>query len=302
MTVLHVACAVEGDSYLAHGATMLHSLLSRHRGGQVRIHLMHGPDISTEQEERLAEMVTREGGQISFLRVPDERLAGLPTKGFTRKATWYRIFLPEMRPDVDRMIYLDADLLVLDSLVPLFETDLRGNWIGAVTNVFQWNHVHRPAALGLAGTGVYFNAGVLLMDLERMRRDGRTEALLRFGVENAASIEWRDQDALNVVLGERRLPLHPRWNVMNSFRWGHAEEVFGAEAAEEARRSPAIRHFEGPSDNKPWHYLCERDLHELYMEHRRATPWPRLRREGVTPRNALRRVRQRRRYSPRGAG
>jgi lipopolysaccharide biosynthesis glycosyltransferase len=300
MTTLHVACAVEGDAYLAHCASMLHSLLAHHPEVDVRIHFMHGPDISAPQEGKLAEMVARNGGEISFLRVPDDRIAGLPTKGFTRKATWYRIFLPEMRPDVDRMIYLDSDLIVLDSLVPLFATDLEANCIGAVTNVFQWNHVDRPAQLGLAGPDVYFNAGVLLMDLDLMRREQLADALYEYGVANAEKIEWRDQDALNVVLGERRLPLHPRWNVMNSMRWDHAAEVFGAEAVAEARISPAIRHFEGPSDNKPWHYLCERDLHDLYMQHRRQTPWPRVRREGLTPRNVVRRARRRHRYSARG--
>jgi lipopolysaccharide biosynthesis glycosyltransferase len=299
VSVLHVACAVEGDEYVAHGATMLHSLLSRHRDIDVQIHFMHGPDISTRQERQLAEMVVREAGEISFLRVPDGWLEGVPTKGFTGTATWYRIFLPEMRPEIDRMIYLDADLLVLDSLVPLFEIDLQANWVGAVTNVFQWNHVHRPVGLGLSGTHVYFNAGVLLMDLERMRRDNRTDALLKYATENAAQIEWRDQDALNVVLGERRLPLHPRWNVMNSFRWRTADEVFGPGAAAEARRNPAIRHFEGPDENKPWHYLCQSDLQRLYFAHRRKTPWPRVRRKGITPRNVARRMR-RRLYSARG--
>jgi lipopolysaccharide biosynthesis glycosyltransferase len=166
--------------------------------------------------------------------------------------------------------------------------------VGAVTNVFQHNHLHRPAELGLAGPEVYFNAGVLLMNLEEMRRDGRTPALLDYGIENAPRLEWRDQDALNVVLGERRLELHPRWNLMNSvLLFPSAVEVFGSEALEEARTSPAIRHFEGPDANKPWHYLCDGDLRELYLEHRRATPWPRVRREGVTPRNVMRRVRRR---------
>ena len=276
---------------------MLHSLLSRHSEDEVRIYLLHGPDISRRQEEQLAGMVEREGGEICFLHVPDERVAGLPTRGFTRKATWYRIFLAEMLPEAERMIYLDSDLIVLDSLVPLFETDLADNWVGAVTNIFQPNHLHRPAELGLAGPEVYFNAGVLLIDLDAMRSNDFAEVMLSYGIENAKRLEWRDQDALNVVLGERRLHLHPRWNVMNSFRWKVADEVFGGEAAEEARRNPAIRHFEGPRDNKPWHYLCERDLSDLYMRHRRLTPWPRVRREGVTPLNMLRRARRRARVS-----
>jgi lipopolysaccharide biosynthesis glycosyltransferase len=274
---LDVACAAEGQAYVAHSAAMLHSVLARHRDHDVHVHYMHGPDITEREEEQLAGMVEREGGSMSFLRIADSEIEGLPTKGFTRKATWYRIFLPELLPDVDRILYLDSDLIAVDSIAPLWELDLSGSWIGAVTNVFQDNHMHRPAELGLAGPEVYFNAGVLLMNLDRMRRDGRTEALLRFGVDNAERLEWRDQDALNVVLGERRLELHPRWNCMNSFfLFPRNARVLGRRARRQALRKPAIRHFEGPDALKPWDPGCEQKLRELYLEHRRGTPWPQL--------------------------
>jgi lipopolysaccharide biosynthesis glycosyltransferase len=290
---LLVACAVEGDEYLAHTATMLHSVLARNQDATMHVHLLHGPDITERQEEQLAEMVVRHAGEISYLRVADDEVAGLPTKGFTGKATWYRIFLPGLLPEVDRLVYLDSDVLVLESLLPLARTDLRGNLVGAVTNVYRHDHLHRLATLGLDRPDRYFNAGVLLMDLDAMRREGSTDALLSYGRQNSGAIEWRDQDTLNVVLANRRLPLHPRWNVMNSFEWPHAAELFGAEAVREARRHPAIRHFEGPADNKPWHFMCEREGRERYREHRRRTPWPRYRREGVTVRNVLRQGRRR---------
>jgi lipopolysaccharide biosynthesis glycosyltransferase len=274
---LDVACAAEGEDYVAHTAAMLHSVLETHPTDDVHIHFMHGPDISVELERKVDEMVRRDGGTIEFLHVDDIEVEGLPTVGFTRKATWYRIFLPEMLPDVDRLLYLDADLVVLDPLTPLWEIDLDGSWLGAVTNVFQDNHMPRPAELGLVGPEVYFNAGVLLMNLREMRRDGRTAALLEYGVRNAERIEWRDQDALNVVLGERRLPLHPRWNCMNSFfAFPRNARVHGRWALRQALRRPAIRHFEGPGQNKPWDAGADPGQRELYMRHRRATPWPEL--------------------------
>ena len=279
MTTLDVACTAEGREYVAHTAAMLHSLLAAHPGERVRVRFMHGPDIGRRDRRKLAEMVRRDGGEIGFRSIPDEWVRGVPTVGFTRKATWYRIFLPELYPEVDRILYLDADLLVVDSLAPLWELDLTGSWVAAVTNVFQDDHLHRPAELGLAGPEVYFNAGVLLMNLEEMRRDGCTDALRSFAVEQSDRLAWRDQDALNVVLGSRRLALHPRWNCMNSILlFPRAVDVFGAEAVREARENPAIRHFEGPEANKPWHPDCERDLRELYAEHRARTPWPRTRR------------------------
>jgi len=75
------------------------------------------------------------------------------------------------------------------------------------------------------------------------------------------------------------------------FPW--AAYAFGYEAVEEARRNPAIRHYEGPLMNKPWHLLAEPEVSEPYFAHRRQTPWPDVTREGVTPRNRLRRLRRR---------
>jgi lipopolysaccharide biosynthesis glycosyltransferase len=274
MTTIDVACAAEGGEYAAHSAAMLRSLLAAHPHDEIRIHYMYA-DIRRRDRRALARMVRSLGGEIEFRSVSDRRVRGLPTVGFTGKATWYRIFLPELHRDLDRILYLDSDLLVLDSLVPLWGTDLRGSWVAAVTNVFQDDHLGRPAELGLPGPEAYFNAGVLLLNLAEMRADRRTEALLEFAVASGERLAWRDQDALNVVLGSRRLDLHPRWNLMNSILlFPRAAEVFGAEAVAEARRKPAIRHFEGPGDNKPWDPGCERELRELYLEHRRHTPWP----------------------------
>jgi lipopolysaccharide biosynthesis glycosyltransferase len=291
LTTLDVACAVEGAGYAGHSAAMLHSVLAHHDPAAVRIHYLPGPGITAEHERAIAGMVEELGGTISFLHVEDERLAGLPTEGFTRKATWYRIFLPELLPDVQRVLYLDADLIVLDSLAPLWELDLDDHYLGAVTNVLEPIYAHRPRELGITRPNAYFNAGVLLMNLGAMRRDDRTAALEEYARRHAPELVWRDQDALNVVLGERRLPLHPRWNCMNSFlTLPQAADVFTAEELTDAVGHPAIRHFEGPGENKPWHYLCPHDGRELYASHRRGTPWPRFRPDGRTPRNVLRRL------------
>jgi hypothetical protein len=74
---------------------------------------------------------------------------------------------------------------------------------------------------------------------------------------------------------------------MLRFPW--AADVFGADVLAEARHRPAIRHFEGPAANKPWHYMCDGDLRTAYFEHRRATPWPDCPIEGATLGNAVRR-------------
>jgi lipopolysaccharide biosynthesis glycosyltransferase len=259
---------------VAHTAAMLHSIFTYAEALEVRVEYLHGPRFEARQRELLERMVAGLGGSIGFHEVADERVVGLPVTGRFTAAMWYRIFLPELLPDAERVLYLDADTLAVDSLAPLWATDLDGCWLGAVTNVLQHNHLHRPAELGLAGPRVYFNSGVLLMNLAEMRRDGCTDALVEYARAHP-DVEWPDQDTLNVVLGGRRRALHPRWNCMNSvLAFPSARRVHGRRKVWQARRRPGIRHFEGPSANKPWHRAAAPAARELYMRHRRATPWP----------------------------
>lgn len=280
---LHVGCAVVGD-YLPHLAAALASLLANGGEPDVVIHLLHDDTVGESDRRRLASMLRESGGCLESYDIPDERLEGVPTAGFTGKGSWYRIFLPGLIPDVDRLLYLDADVLVLDSLIPLRDVDLSAGYVAAVTNVFELESAGRAMELGLAGPGDYFNAGVLVMNLDAMRRDRSTDELLRFARAHADELVFRDQDALNVVLGKGRTHLHPRWNCMNSIvSFRHSIDLFGEEQVAEARDHPAIRHFEGPSIAKPWHYLADLATRELYARYRAATPWPRIELEDRRP-------------------
>jgi lipopolysaccharide biosynthesis glycosyltransferase len=290
---LDISCAAEGE-YVFHSAAMLHSLLSCHMPGSVVIHYLHGPDLERRTRDRLRDMVVSTGGQMNFLEVSDARVTGLPTEGFTRKATWYRTFLPELLSDVPRVLYLDADVLVLDSVAPLWEMDMTSAPVAAVTNVLRPESIDRPSPLDIPSSQSYFNAGVMLMNLDLMRREETSRAVLDYGRAHADELVWRDQDAFNVVVGARRKSLHPRWNCMNGILiFPESVDIFGAKASAEAIENPVIRHFEGPGPYKPWHYLCQREWRDLYRLHRRATPWPHVRLEGRNLRNMWRRARAR---------
>jgi lipopolysaccharide biosynthesis glycosyltransferase len=290
---IHVACAAD-RRYLPHSGAMLHSVLSAERGADVQIHFLHGPSVPDQDLRRLAQMVASAGGLISFHHIDIDRVDGLPEWGRIPATMWYRIFLPELLPDVDRALYLDIDTLAVDSLAPLWELDLDGRYLAAVTNVPERHMLQHAEQLGLGAPQDYFNSGVLLMNLELMRRDRCSEALRACALNGRGRLLWPDQDTLNLVLGHRRLALHPRWNLMNSVRaFPWSAELLGQAAVEEAIARPAIVHFEGPRENKPWHLLCDHPLRGAYFRHRQSTPWPRCRRAGVTPANIARLAAQR---------
>lgn len=288
MSILHLACASSAE-YTPHCAAMIHSVLQQRGKYDVSIHYLHGPDFLPGSEGLLRGMVERMGGAISFVSIPDERIVGLPINLHFSRAMWYRVYLPAMLPDVDRVLYLDADLIAVDSLEPLWETNLGDNYVAAVTNVFGPWDMHYPGKLGLSGPEVYFNTGVILMNLDQLRRIDSSTALREFALERGKALWFCDQDAMNVVLGRKRLHLHPRWNCTNSvLEFDASFDVLDRTEVEEARARPAIRHFEGGGANKPWHLLCDHRMKEVYFEHRRQTPWPKVKLEGVTAANVVR--------------
>jgi lipopolysaccharide biosynthesis glycosyltransferase len=271
--VLHLACAADAN-YAPHCAAMLNSVLDHAGGLTVTVHFMHAPDLDSGVLERLEQVVVAKGGRFDPVCVPDEWIAGLYASERITRVAWYRSLLPQLLPEIERVLYLDCDVLAVDSLRPLWETNLDGCYAAAVRNVFEPALAKRHLALGLPPDQPYFNSGVLLMNLALMRQDRCTDRILAHAREHGAKLIWVDQDSVNYVLGTRCRLLHPRWNCQNSlFYWQHADGTFPAGEAGEATRKPAILHFEGPGLAKPWDPLCKHPWRAYYHFNLAQTPW-----------------------------
>lgn len=272
-TPVHVACTADGH-YLPFCATMLRSLF-RHAPGRVTVHYLCPPEFSPHHRDALTRLVRDHGHDIAFHAVADADVAGLPPMRSVRRLVWYRVFLPGLLPDVDRLLYLDADLLVVDRLDALWQADLQGRPLAAVPNVIEPDTRRRLLpALGLPVTAPYFNSGVMVMDLRAMRAAKVPERVLAFARRHGDRLVWGDQDALNGVLCHDYRALHPRWNCMNAlFHLPYATTVFDAGTLAEAVRAPAILHFEGPDAVKPWHVGSTHPRRAEYLRELRATLW-----------------------------
>lgn len=272
MAPLELACS-SSRAFLPHAATMLASAVP-HLGADARVHLLLADEIPDRERQALASVVSDRGAEPVVHTMDPERFRGLKSGGAFAKPVWFRTALGELLPETNRVIYLDSDLLVLDSLVPLWETDLGTSWLGAVTNVFPDQELARLHCerLGI-DAGRYFNSGVLLLDLERMREGRAFERVREFAIANREALIFADQDSLNGALAEQRLQLHPRFNLMLGIElhpW--ADEVHSPEAIAEARANPVIRHFEGGT-NKPWLPQAPEEARHQWERLRAQTPW-----------------------------
>lgn len=267
---IHAACAL-ADGLLAHAGAMLHSLLVAH-DQRVHVHLLVGEDLTGDRVEPFGGMVRQLGGELSVHPLPSDRLAGIDEDG--QRQRWYSMLAPEALSELERVILLDLDLIVLDSLGPLWRTRLSRNLVGAVTSIFPAPEEgdRRCAPLGIE-PDEHFDPGVMLLDLRALRREDVLGGMLDRARRDRQNLNAAD--AINAALAAHRKPLAPRWNVTDDLVRGSpgGEEAFGRRAARRATRHPGIRHFTGGDDRDPWHPRADPHARELYWSHRNRTPW-----------------------------
>lgn len=269
--MIEIACSADAN-YLPHVSAMLHSLLTHTTSRPVRIWLMHGKDLPDDGVGRVEEVVTALGGQLELLRVPDDLMTDFPTARF-HYSCWYRILLPDMLPDVDRVLYLDCDVIVTDDLEPLWSTDLGGHPFAACINPL-YRPMVKPVRemLGIEDPTEYLNSGVLLLDLVQCRALDLSEQLRAYAIHHPDNA-CPEQDALSVLMKGRWHSLHPRWNLQTGLiDLPRRKLPFPAATVEEAVTRPAVVHFNGPF--KPWQYHCKHPMRGLYFDHLAPTPWP----------------------------
>lgn len=173
--------------------------------------------------------------------------------------TYYRLLLPEILSDKKRCLYLDGDMLVMQDLSPLFWEDLQGAYIGGVKAPFyQSDDIERERVckrLGIPDAGSYINAGVLLMDLEKMREDDMVQSFMKLlQLKHWSS---QDQDILNAACyGKiRTLPFCYNYQVVGAFYpQDILERIYPQGERMKPTDAPVIIHYSNKSV-KPWKSL-----------------------------------------------
>jgi lipopolysaccharide biosynthesis glycosyltransferase len=173
------------------------------------------------------------------------------TRSHTR-AVWTPLLLGSVLPgELRRTLYLDSDIIVRSDPSRLWQLDLGGNVIGAVLSEFghtlgMERGVRYHQELGLSPDLGYFNAGVLLVDLDAWRRDDITLRCREILRDFHHRVLQYDQEVLNAALAGRWLPLAREWNAMSY--WKTPEEC--QPPYEDYLENAVIRHFAGR--DKPW--------------------------------------------------
>ena len=140
----------------------------------------------------------------------------LDVRDYYTITTYYRLFLPDLFPTFSKGLYLDSDIVLCDDVAKLYFTDLGDNLVGAVPDasvqLFSEFSNYVEKVLNVDHTK-YFNAGILLMNLKKLREFGLERRFISL-IKKVTFKVAQDQDVLNYLCKDRVTYLDPRWNVM----------------------------------------------------------------------------------------
>lgn len=182
---------------------MLKSLFLNNHGNSFTIYLIHS-SIAKQELEDLDLFIRNDGSQLEVIGIDDSYFKDAPTLLHYTKAMYYRLLAFEFLPkELDRILYLDPDILVINPVRELYETDMDSYLYAAAyhdhvmvkgVNKVRLNHYEMDA---------YYNSGVLLMNLELQREWIDKNTIFEFVEKNRAKLIMPDQDVINILYSKQ---------------------------------------------------------------------------------------------------
>lgn len=282
------------ERYAAPLATALRSLVEANlRHWPIDVYIL-SPRLSPATQLRVAGSLPRDAASIEYIYTDVTGFKSFTTRPHISHMTFARLLLTDVLSHVTgRILYLDSDVLVLKDLGRIWETDMRGSVVAAVRDdIDEQIKRDRSEYDDVPRVRNYFNAGVLLIDMDAWRVEQISERAITYLTEHPTT-RFSDQDALNVACDGRWKELQPAWNFQDlGGQLGCRETPF---ASVDADKLPAIVHF--VTNRKPWDPYADSANATFYDSFRRRTAFARTRTERIAELLVLRYVRLRRSLS-----
>jgi lipopolysaccharide biosynthesis glycosyltransferase len=207
-------CLASDRNYLHYLYITIASILkSSLKDEEINIFILQS-DFDTNARSILNRLKKTRNFNLEFIDIDETQLSDCKLEGYHLPLqTYYRYLIADLKPELDKIIYLDVDTEVCGSLSELWNIDLHDNIIGAVRD--SWclhNDSSIKTKIGHDDDDLYFNAGILLLNLEAFRRLRLKDTLIYTSIINRDIFSWGDQDALNQVCRKRVKEVSPIYN------------------------------------------------------------------------------------------
>lgn len=218
-------------------------------------------NIEQENKDKIEKLKEIKDFNLNFISI-DENLfevyKKIGTHSYISLSTYYRLKLASLLPDVDNILYLDCDVIINSNLAELLEIDISEYYAAGVKDIAVNSSGYVPK---LEDGNLYFNAGVLYFNLDKIRKDNIESEFEKYTIENFDKIRVGDQEIINVVCQGKIKELSSTWNVQSSNFVNRSDYT----------KNPNIVHYVGR--NKPWKFGSINYWKNLYFNVLEKTPW-----------------------------
>lgn len=195
----------------------LTSLLSRNYPGGYHVYILAGDDVTDSDRQKLSQTVATLSpcSRISFVDMSGFFSSGYEVRGIS-KACYYRLMIPWLIPEEDKIIYLDGDIIVKSTLEDLYAVDVDGKYVagGEPNSARGWSGMKKYFdKLGI-DYREYINSGVLVINSALQRADGLDKTYRELANNRYL---YQDQDIINIVCKGRIAHFSNRFNLFPSY-------------------------------------------------------------------------------------
>lgn len=269
----HVACCTD-DNYVQACGVLLCSLFENNRDSKFHVHILI-ERISEENKSLLLSLITTYDSLCTFHIVDGSKLEGVRfrDKMPLTKAAYYRLlFASILDESIQKVLYLDCDMIVVGDVSPLFQLDLNDYALAAVRDckTIPLSETHR-FQLGFSYEDDYFNSGLMMVNLDFWRKEHIEPLLLEYA-KRERIVFYHDQDVLNYVFKGKWYRISPKWNRMNMV----VMDLSAFQTKKDKReyvKDIRIIHYAAPGDLKPWKDIYFIPLQREFLHYKALTPW-----------------------------
>ena len=208
---IHIGYGID-NNYARCCASSIASFCLNNPTKNFNFHIM-AKDLSTTNKKQFEQLAQLYSINIYIYEINIDTLAKLPTQTHLPIATYFRFILPLILDNVDKLFYIDADIICLQNADDLFSINLKDNIIGAVPDL-PWMNTKRNKALNLRNH-IYFNAGMLIINITIWNKFNTFTKVLQAIQNEPQKFRYLDQDALNLILTNHIQYLDTKFNCID---------------------------------------------------------------------------------------
>lgn len=251
--IIPVALATMDDFYVNYlYITMLSAVINAENTTFYKFCILVSGDFSAKTKAKLKQLEKYHNCSVSFYDMQEAFIDAYKTHEHINYATYYRLLLPEVLPDVEKCIYLDSDIIVNGDLSKIYNTKISDSYLAGVraAGYCSTSDINAKRLL-LPECKNYINAGVLLMNLQKIRLDNIHKSFI-----NLMHKKYRDQDQdiLNVSCYGKIKILPLKCNHMTPYYTKYEKfinmGIYSRDEVDEACKNPLIIHY--ADKIKPW--------------------------------------------------